>query len=315
MILIDRLRHYITRRHLQPPLGFVHIPKAGGTAMVQQLDARLRPRKFVYGLDRSQFGSFSAFETMSPSMRGGIFLESNAIPADTDIIAGHISPTIIRERFENAHLVTVLRAPESRLLSQWVYWRGYDDNVLAEFGEWGRSIAGARCDLADFLQMKNLACVTDNLILRMLLWPHPLIPADNFINPSFDDTLLHDAMLVLNSFSYINIMEAPKQNERLAYWLFNIYGLSFWSKLSARISETRPSNTNEAKAPILKTKTRLSDQISGLAGTLMRDRNRLDSLLWNSVAKKNFPGVNPAELSESLFFSNVNRYEKLDNLL
>ena len=70
----------MTRRTLNPPLGFVHIPKAAGTSITQQLDLFLRPRKFIYGLDRSQFGSFTAFETMPAEMRAGIFDSADTIP-------------------------------------------------------------------------------------------------------------------------------------------------------------------------------------------------------------------------------------------
>lgn len=313
MTLTDRLRHHITRRQLHPPLGFVHIPKAAGTAMVQQLDTRLRPRKFVYGLDRSQFGSFSAFETMTPSMRGGIFLESNAIPADADIIAGHISPTTIRERFPKAHLVTVLRAPETRLLSQWFYWRGYSDDVLAEFGEWGHAIAGARCEIADFLQIRELACVTDNLIVRMLLWPHPLIPNDDFIDTNNDATLINEAQIVLDSFSYVNVIDIKSQNDSLNNWLYKNYGMSFWTQIRNMIPDNKSIKINKAKIPILRNALPISDQISKSTKLLIADRSRLDYIIWSSLVEKISPDIDPKTLSDNLFCSNVMRYENLES--
>lgn len=315
MALIRDLRHHITRRHLNPPLGFVHIPKAAGTAMIDRLDANLRPRKYVYGLDRSQFGSFAAFDTMSPSMRASIFLNTSEIPDNADIIAGHLSPNSIRDRYPNAHLLTVLRAPAPRLLSHWFYSRGYSDDVLALYGSWGRAIAGARLGLADFLEKRELACVTDNLILRMLLWPHPLIPSEDFIDPANDAVLLSAARIVLADFSYVGIVESPKSTEDLDKWLQDTYGVSIWTNLRRRISENRPSKENKSKIPMVKMSIKLSEEVRSGAGALLHDRNRLDNFLWNTAAEKFFTPQQADRLHSDSLIKNIVRYENLDSQL
>lgn len=315
MTLIRDLRHHITRRHLNPPLGFVHIPKAAGTALIDRLDANLRPRKYVYGLDRSQFGSFSAFHTMAPSARASIFLNSSDIPDNADIIAGHLSPKSIRDRYPDAHLLTVLRAPAPRLLSHWFYWRGYSDNVLALYGSWGNAIAGARLGLADFLENRELACVTDNIILRMLLWPHPLIPSNNFIDPANDAVLLSAARLVLADFSFVGIVESSKSKEDLDKWLQYTYGVSFWTYLRRRIPENISSKENKSKIPLVKMNIKLSEEVRSVAGVLLHDRSRLDNFLWNTVAEKFFTALEADRLYNDSFIQNIVRYENLDSQL
>lgn len=314
MIQFSRFKHKITRRTINPPLGFVHIPKAAGTSITQQLDLCLRPRKFIYGLDRSQFGSFTAFETMPAEMRAGIFDRADAIPEQADIIAGHLSPKTIRAHYPSARLITIMRAPSSRLVSHWFYWRGYTDDVLTKYGTWGNSIAIARSDFADFLCAQQIACVTDNVILRMLLWPHPLIPDNNFIDPKHDTVLLAEARLTLDHFCYTDIVEAPDIQTRLKIWLRKNYGRSFWADFRSFVRRRQPIMQNSSKLPAVKMSAPLSMQLMGVAGGLMRDRVRLDDILWNDIAKRYFTHHEANIIYTKALTSSVARYEYLDKL-
>ena len=69
---VARIRYHVTRRRLSPPLGFVHMPKAGGTALMAEMDAVLRPRLRVGGWDASQTGGFSDFDSMQAAFRQSI---------------------------------------------------------------------------------------------------------------------------------------------------------------------------------------------------------------------------------------------------
>lgn len=305
----------MTRRTLNPPLGFVHIPKAAGTSITQQLDLFLRPRKLIYGLDRSQFGSFTAFETMPAEMRAGIFDSADTIPEQADIIAGHLSPKTIRVRYPMARLITIMRAPSARLVSHWFYWRGYTDDVLAKYGTWGNLIATARSDFADFLCVRQIACVTDNVILRMLLWPHPLIPDDNFIDPEHDDMLIAEARLMLDQFCHTDIIEAPDAEKRLNIWLTKNYGRSFWAEFQNFVRRGEPIMKNSSNIPVVKMSIPLSIQLKNFAGQLMRDRVRLDDMLWNDISKRYFTDQEAKIIYAKSLAGAIARYEYLDSRL
>jgi hypothetical protein len=229
MSKLNAMRHHITRRRLSPPLGFVHMPKAGGTAMLQQLDTVLRPRRTSYALDRSQFGGFVDFATMAPNMRRAIVQKSQYSAVPPDIIAGHIAPSTILTQAPNAKLITVLRVPQARLLSHWFYWRSYADDRLAAFGGWGPMIALARSDLAAFLGNPEIACQTDNLMLRMLLWPDARIPGTAFIDPKHDAALLAAARDRLRQFDHLDVIINPDRSARLSAYLQKTYGTSLWA--------------------------------------------------------------------------------------
>lgn len=312
MSLITRLRHQLTRRTLIPPIGFVHIPKAAGTATVQQLDSRLRPRRSVYRLDRSQFGSFTAFETMAKSMQAGLVLDAQPLLAQADIIAGHLSPSTIRQHYPSAHLITILRAPQPRLISHWFYWRGYSDQVLDEFGDWGSAIALSRLELAEFLDMRRIACVTDNIILRMLLWPHSLIPDDDFIAPDHEAILLAAARRVLADFAFVGITETADSGQQLNGWLQKTYGISAWARIEQLLQRSPVIAANQSKIPVLKMQTSLTSQIDGPASAALRARTRLDDQLWQDIAQRYFGQADIDKIYHKSMSSCVHRYETLD---
>ena len=312
MIQLSGLRHRLTRRKLHPPLGFVHIPKAAGTSVVQQLESRLRPRKFVYGLDLSQFGSFSAFDTMPVAMRATIFDHARPIPEEVDIIAGHLSPKTILAQYPTAKLVTFMRAPAPRLLSHWFYWRGYTDDILAKYGAWGDAIASARSDLNDFLCTRQIACVIDNVTLRMLLWPHPLIPEDDFIDPKHDSDLLAEALRTLEQFSYVNIIEAPDTELSLNAWLKENYGRSFWASVQSALRQDESIRKNPSKVPAVKMNVPLSIQLQNIENNAMNERIRLDDQLWHKIAARHFTQEEANRIYTESLSEAVKRYEYLN---
>ena len=315
MAPLTRLRHHLTHRRLDPPLGFIHIPKAAGTALIQRIEANLRPLHRAYRLDQTQFGGFSTFASIAPALRAGIILTPHDIPANADLIAGHLSPTSIRTRHPTAHLVTLLRLPALRLLSHWFYWRGYTNEVLDLYGEWGSIIATARADLADFLSNPQLACVTDNIVLRMLLWPDPRIPADDFINQADDAALLAAALSTLADFAFTTIIEAPRAREQLDQFLATTYGVSPWTHLHRRLAGPDPIKANRSKIPVVKMRTPLATQLTTAAGPLLAQRTRLDDRLWQSIASRHLTQPAMDHLYHTALTASVRRYDALDNQL
>ena len=59
----------------------------------------------------------------------------------------------------------------------------------------------AHRSLLEFLTSAQIACQTDNVAVRMLLWPHPLIPDDDFTREENDEVLIELALASLEAFS------------------------------------------------------------------------------------------------------------------
>lgn len=309
MTVLGRLRRHITRRRLHPPLGFVHIPKAGGTGMLASLDAALRPRRIAYALDRTQFGGFTGFDSMSVGIRNGIVFDPMTMPVDVDLIAGHVAPSTILRRAPDARLMVILREPQSRLLSHWFYWRGYSDEVLNNYGDWGLIMARSRYDLADYLLQPALACVNDNILLRMLLWPHPDIPAAGFINDNDSRSLLDAARAQLERFAFVDAVENPDMDRRISVWLARTYGRSLWARLAGFrvLPQTR---VNSAKLSDL-SDTAVSVQMTEKAQTLLERHCRLDSILWRDQIATLLPNQDAKVLALESLKATIMRYDAL----
>jgi hypothetical protein len=95
------------------------MPKAGGTGFVNSIEALLRPRTVLVGIDRSQTDNFASFETMATDPRASVIVTMADIPTHVDIMAGHFALSNLTHRFADICLVTVLREPCTRLLSHW----------------------------------------------------------------------------------------------------------------------------------------------------------------------------------------------------
>jgi hypothetical protein len=53
----------------------------------------------------------------------------------------------------------------------------------------------------------------------MLLWPHELIPQDDFIEPHYDDVLLKQAVKKLSLFHFADVIENPNMIDNFHVWL------------------------------------------------------------------------------------------------
>jgi hypothetical protein len=307
--ILAHLRSQMTRRHLRPPLGFMHVPKAAGTWMVRQIDAELRPRRSIYAMDRTLFGDFEEFDTMDPEIRSRIVLDPADLPAGADVVAGHLGLATITARQREIRLATVLREPRARLLSHWLYWRSYDDEVLARYGGWQQAMALSRLDFPDFLAHAQIACIADNLLVRMLLSPHPLIPLAGFIDPQHDSALIAAARSALARFHHVGIAENPSLSERFAAWARHAYGRSPWAALRAAIPDRQPSRPNEARAsklrgpPILQQLAAADDKLAACT--------RLDRMLWEQAAQITLQQADIVPIGDRVFADTLQRYTAL----
>jgi hypothetical protein len=275
------------------PLAFMHIPKTSGVALMSALEGALSPGTVTKGFDLCLFGSFRDFETMDPFEQRRIHASPASLPPESTLIAGHFSFSTIRQAFPHAQMTTILREPSSRLLSHWLFWRQQSDLALTRLGRWADFVRHSREPLARFLAQPAIACQTDNLALRMLLWPHPLIHEDRFIEPIQDEPLFMEAEARLRMFDFVDILENEKLSQRLEHWLGRALHYE-------RVNETIAIPA-EYRSP-------LNLEFTSHAHELLTARSRLDLRLWASVVKQRLPDCEITTLRERTILSNVARY-------
>jgi len=287
----------IERARFKPsrPLVHMHIPKTAGTTLTAALIETLRPRTTFGGFDRVLFGDYEDFASIDKEIRRWLYISADALPA-VDFVSAHMAYSTLRRAFADAQFITVLREPHTRLLSQWLYWRGTSDEILANWGRWADRVRHARRPLASFLRERSVACHVDNLGVRMLLWPNPLIPVDDFIDPRHDHSLLAEARDRLAGFAFVEVLENAELSELLQTWLGQPCVLDR-RNATPRIPEQLRSS--------------LVDELTHEALDLVTMRSRLDLELWKEVARHSLSGHDLDQVRERTLLQSVARYATL----
>jgi hypothetical protein len=296
--LLSRVRRVWLRFPGRPydpaaPMVFMHIPKTSGVALAEGLRAAIRPRRPFGGFDRVLFGGFGAFDSLAPTERAHIYLSPSEVPSDCDFVAAHMAFSTLWRCYGAANSLTILREPASRILSHWLYWRAIPEDQLAGWGKWAEYMLQARRSLAEFLSCKDIACQTDNLSVRMLLWPHRLIPCNDFIDPRNDEALFNDAIGHLKRFAFADVIEDPKMPTNLQAWL-------------GRPVEYLPRN--QTAPPPLSLKRPLHSELVPDTLDLIEARSRLDLRLWILLAAHRIGGASVEMLQRRAILRNVSRH-------
>jgi hypothetical protein len=227
------------------------------------------------------------------------------------MIAGHFARQTIESRFPGSNLITILREPRARLLSHWFYLGNYTDDVLALYGDWGQTMALARCSLAKFISAPAIACHTDNLMTRMLLWPHDRIPPAGFIAPQDDTMLIAAARAAIDRFRFTDVLENVTMYDRLMSFLRQAYGQTVWSRLERLIYARRAASRNEAAPPQPSARQPMADELTDQCLSLLDQRSRLDRHLWRHVAARVLPQVELDALADKSYQRTVGRFDRL----
>src|SRR6185437_15723452 len=186
---------------LDRPLAFMHVPKTSGVALTYGVLEALPSTNCLNCYDRGFFGALRSCETILPAARHEVY---DALPPGDgiDFVAGHITYSTLIQGRPAARFMTVLREPRSRILSLWMFYRSHSDETISDLAAFGRVVRLARRPLLEFLNHPEAACHTDNKYVRMLLWPHPLIPDDGFIDEASDERLVCEAAARLRAFEF-----------------------------------------------------------------------------------------------------------------
>jgi len=274
------------------PVIFLHIPKSAGTSFRRALEYSLGENG-VWGFDNSTFAQFREFDSLDNIIRSHIYLEKEHRFPTGRLSGGHLGYQNIKRNRPNAQVVTVLREPFSRLISHWLYWRSHTDQHLSGWGGWGDRVRHSRKPLVDFLAQPSTVAVLDNLAVRMLLWPHPLIPDNEYIDRRHGPKLLADACEILRKFAFVDVIENPQLSDRLAEWLGKPFVLERLNETDRILGSLRRS---------------LADELNPDALNLIEDRTWLDRQLWTEVALRSMPDLAIHQVRERALLRNVSRF-------
>lgn len=280
----------------KPKLVFTHIPKSAGTSLRHALRAAYNASEVADGFDRSLYGGFTGFDAFDAAARATTALTPAELPAAPDIVIGHYAVGTTRARYPRSPHMTVLREARARVLSHWLYWRCVPASNLAGWGNWGEYVARATKPLADFLSDPDVAAQIDNVGLRLLLWPHPLIPDRGFIAEKDDAQLLALAKRVLDSFAFVDVIENPQFEPRLAKWV----GVDLRLE---RLNETTPVPAE--------LRVSLARMFTPEAMTALAQRARLDDALWRHVARQHLPAARIESTREAAYAAAIARHALL----
>ena len=233
---------------------------------------------------------------MAPEVRARVFASPDELPRDADLISGHISDGFLRHAYPAAQFVTVLREPRARLLSLWGFCRTLSDDGLAPWGDWAARVRRAREPLGVFLRDRALAAITDNVAVRMLLAPHPLIPADDLIARDAAAALVDAALARLATYAFVDVVENPAGADNLARWI------------GAALDLPRLNVTPAMPATLRAT---LDRELDAATFEAMAERCRLDVALWRAIVVTRMSATHPGPLADAVFAETLARHRAL----
>lgn len=186
--------------------------------MINSVVESITPRRVLRGFDLSLFGGFRDFWSMDHSVRSEIF--TNGLPqGHFDFVGAHMALSTLKARFPAGRFMTLVRHPIDRLFSYFFYWRSLPDHEVEQWGRFAARVRLARGPIGDFISAKDVACQTDNVLTRLLLWPHPNIPDDDFVLPEHHDELHRAARERIKQFDFVDFVENPMLGQNISTWL------------------------------------------------------------------------------------------------
>jgi hypothetical protein len=151
--------------------------------------------------------------------------------------------------------------------------------------------------LRDFLSHPEIACQTDNVMTRMLAWPHKLIPDDQFIDPANDEALLAIAVENLKNCDFAGITERGSAVYR---------EFSDWLGIKLDLPTLNPAQKMRRSA-----RTKLNAELTAETLVLLGERVRLDAQLWKRLAVLKMSESQADQLRQNAILQAVARFSAL----
>lgn len=162
---------------------------------------------------------------------------------------------------------------------------------MSNWGAWADHVAHADCPLGEFLTNPHTASRTDNVVTRMLLGKHRLIPTGSYIPHEADVSLLADARRAVATLDFVGINEDKHLDRKISDFLKKPYDLP-------RTNVTLSADDSK--------QTDISKEMDPTTLEAIYSRSRLDRVLWDDVVRK--LSLDPASLAESAFLQTIFRH-------
>lgn len=253
--------------------AYLHLPKAAGSAVVEALETAVGAEHVCpWRFDHHLLGTIADWDSIAhPVFRGR---PDELRPYR--LVVGHFTLPTLVGAFEPADVALILREPRARLVSQYAYWRSLTE---ADHEPWGdyQAARTAALPLGRFAETARIAHVIDNLALRLVLGPHPLIPVHDFIAEAHVDELVDEAAASIDTLGHVDLLErGPAVFE----------ALSTWVGAPLEVGRRNVTEVDDA-APV-----DLEDLSGANTVAAVHDRSVADLELWAHVATAR--GIRPA---------------------
>lgn len=257
--------------------AYLHVPKAAGSSVTDAVrraiaasDTEPAPSVAPWAMDRTLFGGFDAIGAMRNQAM--VHVGPRDELALHDVVIGHYARSSLLAGRDDADVATVLREPRARLLSLFTFWRGWADEEHAGWDPYAASRRAASSSWQCFLADEHLAAQTDNVAARLLLHPHPLVPADAFVAEDDQGQVLAEALDALGRLGFVDVVERGAD-----CW----QALGDW--LDTSLDVGRRNTTGDA------VRLDAADLDDPEAVSLLGQRTAIDRVLWLAAAVRAAP--------------------------
>lgn len=277
----------------------MHIPKCAGSSVHASLESALPAGSLALKrADATIFCGFTDPSVIDASIHPLLVLDGDDVCSlrDRSVVSGHFSLSTLLQVTDPSGIATVLREPRTRVLSHWAYWRcsAMVRRLLQRFPP----VRHAQRPLAEFLSEPSVAPVTDNLICRMILGDHALIPNVGFIANRDLEAVAAATIAQLKRFGSVGIVELAEQ---------------MWSALSGFFGvELSPVMVNVTADDIALDSPPIDLKLTDDLLDLLDARTGADAIVYRqAVERSGDPGVTTSELCDSAFAREVVRLTDL----
>ncbi|HUS43303.1 MAG TPA: hypothetical protein VMY16_11610 [Ilumatobacteraceae bacterium] len=197
-------------------IGYLHVPKAAGMSITNALTRAAESSMSERGrtmaicptvMDRSLFGSFDDFESFADAQRSMVLQGPREELGEYPVVIGHFNAGSLRVGRDADDIAVLLREPRARLLSLYTFWRSWTEAEHASWGSYDASRRAASRTWAEFLHDAAIAPQIDNVVARLVLGPHPLVPVDGFIPAAAVDQVAEEALEALEQLGFVDVVE------------------------------------------------------------------------------------------------------------
>lgn len=205
---------------------------------------------------------------------------------------GHYALPTIEQGFDLADVVCILREPRARFLSHYTFWRSWGPELRDQWLPYDVPRA-ARQSLVAYCADPAAAHQTDNLIARLIIGPHAMIPADGMIAVEDGPTLISLGVERLDALGFVDVLErGDAAFDALETW--------FGSPLErVHLNETDLDDGPPIDA------AELTDPATLVA---IDQRTAIDRALWQHVATRcGLSDVDARRLGNDTFAASLNR--------